>query len=270
MTKLLFALAALGVLATASLAGAAGNGSTTAAAKSVRTSTGKVAAGVIRACVETRGDSATRGDLKLSNCHAGFKRVSWNKQGPRGRRGPAGPRGATGPAGPRGATGATGPAGPAGPVGPVGPPGPEGASALNPVPPGKTIRGAVGGDYNADSTPADWGVVMTLPVAARNNLSDADVTVNIASCHADTGQTCPTASDIAENPDCNGTPAAPTAPAGVLCVYVSGADNAENLRGHSVLFGSGASPYGFKLLWDVLHTGDTFVDATWAYTAPTP
>lgn len=41
-----------------------------------------------------------------------------------------------------------------------------------------------------------------------------------------------------------------------------------NLNGYSVLFGSGASPYGFKLKWDASTTGDTFVDATWAYTAP--
>jgi hypothetical protein len=118
--------------------------------------------------------------------------------------------------------------------------------------------------------PADWGVDMTLPVPARNDLSDTDVSVNIDSCQADTGQVCPTSSDIDENPDCDGTPEAPTAPAGVLCIYVSGADNAENVRGDSVLFDGGASPFGFKLLWDVLHTGDTFVDATWAYTAPTP
>lgn len=138
------------------------------------------------------------------------------------------------------------------------------------MPPGQTIRGAVGGDYNAESALADWGLDMTLPVPARNNLSDDDVTVNIDSCEAGAGQACPTTSDNDENPDCDGTPEAPTAPAGVLCIYVSGADNAEDVRGHSVLFGTGASPYGFKLVWDNVHTGDTFVDATWAYTAPTP
>jgi hypothetical protein len=29
-----------------------------------------------------------------------------------------------------------------------------------------------------------------------------------------------------------------------------------------------ASNYGFKLKWDASQTGDTFVDATWAYKAP--
>ena len=67
---------------------------------------------------------------------------------------------------------------------------------------------------------------------------------------------------------CTGTPAAPTAPAGKVCIYVSGADHAFNLAGQSVLFGTGASPYGFKLKWDASTAGDTFVDATWAYKAP--
>lgn len=146
----------------------------------------------------------------------------------------------------------------------------QGTRRSNPVPPGKTIRGAVGGDYEAQAALQDWGLDTTLPMPARNALADGDVTANIASCQVSAGQVCPTTSDIAEHADCNGTPTAPTAPAGVLCIYVSGADNAQNVRGDSVIFGTGASPYGFKLLWDTVHTGDTFVDATWAYTAPTP
>jgi hypothetical protein len=261
MIKGLFVLAAA-VLATASLAGAASQKPATSGGSRIDQ---KVFRGVIHACVETRGDSATIGDLKLSHCHAGFRRISWNIRGPRGPRGPRGARGAAGPAGPTGATGAKGATGARGPAGPTGP---AGASALNPVPPGQTIRGAVGGDYQAESALGDWGLDMTLPVPARNDLSDTEVTVNIAHCQASTGQVCPTTSDIAENA-CTGTPEAPTAPAGVLCIYVSGADNAQNVRGDSVLFDGGASPYGFKLLWDNPHTGDTFVDATWAYKAPT-
>ena len=209
--------------------------------------------------------SKSTGVLRLARtCKRSERRVSWNTAGPRGPRGLRGIQGAKGDTGAKGATGATGATGAKGDTGPAG------DSALNPVPPGKTIRGAVGGDYEAQTALGDWGLDMTLPVAARNDLADGDVTVNIDSCQADTGQVCPTASDIDENPDCDGTPEAPTAPAGVLCIYVSGADNAENVRGDSVLFDGGASPYGFKLLWDNLHTGDTFVDATWAYTAPTP
>ena len=72
--------------------------------------------GVIYACVETRGNSQTLGDLKLGNCHKGFKRVAWNIRGPRGVRGVAGTgrQGPAGPAGPAGAQGAQGPQGPQG------------------------------------------------------------------------------------------------------------------------------------------------------------
>jgi hypothetical protein len=32
--------------------------------------------------------------------------------------------------------------------------------------------------------------------------------------------------------------------------------------------GTSASRYGFKLKWDVVHDGDTFIDAVWAYRYP--
>jgi hypothetical protein len=162
---------------------------------------------------------------------------------------PAGPKGAKGDKGDKGDTGDAG------------------ASALNPVPSHQTIRGAVGGDFHAfDSTASDFGIDVTLPVPARNALSDDDVFVNVAGWQNAGGQTAPTTSDT--SPGCTGSPTNPTAPAGKVCIYVSGADHAFNLSGYSVLAGTGASPYGFKLKWDASTTGDTFVDATWAYTAP--
>ena len=92
--------------------------------------------GVITACIETRGDSATRGDMKFNNCGPGFRKVSWNQKGPRGLRGVRGvatgvpgPPGATGATGSAGATGATGPQGQTGATGPAGPQGPPGTPA---------------------------------------------------------------------------------------------------------------------------------------------
>lgn len=168
---------------------------------------------------------------------------------PRGPQGPAGPRGATGPPGPQGATG------------------PAGPSALGTVPSGQTIRGAIGGDYHAfDNTASDFGVDVTFPIPAPVGVSDDDVFVNVDSWQDAGGQTAPTTSDT--NIGCTGNPSTPTAPPGKVCIYVSGADHAFNLAGYSVLFGTGASRYGFKLKWDASQTGDTFVDATWAYTAP--
>jgi len=162
---------------------------------------------------------------------------------PRGRRGPRGFRGF------RGATGAAG------------------ASALNPVPSGQTIRGVVGADFHAaDNDASDFGVDVTLPMRAASGLADTDVHVNVAGQQQDVGQTPATTSDT--NAGCTGTPTNPTAPPGDVCIYVSGADHAFNVTGFSALFGTGASPYGFKLKWDASQEGDSFVDATWAYRAP--
>jgi hypothetical protein len=177
------------------------------------------------------------------------------------------PRGLRGPRGPRGLTGARGPAGAAGPQGPKGDTGPPGLSALHTVPPGQTLRGAIGADYHAfDNSASDFGVDTTLPMQAPVGLSDSDVFVNVTGWQDAGGQTPPTTTDT--NAGCTGTPENPTAPGGTVCIYVSGADHAFNLAGYSVLFGTGASKYGFKLKWDASQLGDTFVDATWAYTAP--
>jgi hypothetical protein len=168
--------------------------------------------------------------------------------GPRGARGASGARGSTGSRGPTGATGARGPAGP------------RGESALDPVPTGRTIRGVVGANAHSPSNDAtnDFGVDAVLPIPAPSALADAAVAVNVGATTATTTDT---------NAGCTGTAAAPTAPAGVVCLYVSGAANALNLQGLSAS-GAAGTPYGFKLVWNSAATGDTFVDAVWAYTAP--
>jgi hypothetical protein len=156
---------------------------------------------------------------------------------------------------------------PRGPKGDKGDKGDPGVGALNPVPSGSTIRGVVGGDFhNYDAFIHDFAVDVTLPIPAANALRDDSVFVNVASWQGTGGQTPPTTTDT--DPGCTGTPANPTAPAGKVCIYVSSANRAVDLAGYSVLFGAGTSPYGFKLKWDTTATvGDTFVDATWAYTA---
>src|SRR5256886_14153355 len=108
--------------------------------------------GVIYACVETNGSSATLGDLKLSNCHKGFRRIAWNIRGPRGLRGvsSAGKQGPAGPTGPAGTQGAQGPAGPAGSTGPKGDKGDKGDKG----PPGTPAFGTFGPGHltNPDDT----------------------------------------------------------------------------------------------------------------------
>jgi hypothetical protein len=210
---------------------------------------------------------------------AGAKTTLRGPRGPRGLRGPRGPRGRTGARGATGLPGAKGDTGAAGAPGAKGDPGSKGDpglkgdkgdrgdSALDPVPSGQTIRGTVGGDFHAfDSSASDFGVDVTFPMPAPDGLADNEVFVDVSHWQNAGGQTPPTTDD--DNPDCDGTPEDPTAPPGMVCIYVSGADHAFNLAGYSVLFGAGASKYGFKLKWDASQAGDTFVDATWAYTAP--
>jgi hypothetical protein len=138
---------------------------------------------------------------------------------------------------------------------------------LTSVPPGWTIRGVIGGDFDAAAPLTDWGALASLPAVARNGLSDDDVYVRVTTWMPGApGQVAPTTTDT--NPGCSGTLSAPTAPVGKVCIYVAGGDNAIDLNGYSVRPGAGASRFGFKLGWTNATTGDTFIDAVWAYHAP--
>jgi Collagen triple helix repeat (20 copies) len=127
------ALVALGLGVSTALAGSAGS-------SHAKSSLG-IRNGVIYACVETHGNSQTLGDLKLANCHKGFKKIAWNIRGPRGVRGPAS-AGKQGPAGPQGPQGAQGPQGSQGPQGIQGAKGDNGANGP-PGPPGLSVPGVV-------------------------------------------------------------------------------------------------------------------------------
>ena len=104
MTKRLLAVAALVLLTTGALAGV--TGASSHGSKSSAVSQGKLGVrnGVIYGCVETHGSKQTLGDLKLANCHKGFKAIAWNIRGPKGARG-VGTPGPQGPQGPQGSQG---------------------------------------------------------------------------------------------------------------------------------------------------------------------
>lgn len=211
------------------------------------------------------------------------KRGPAGPRGPRGLRGPEGAAGGTGLPGATGAQGATGAKGDTGPAGAKGDqgnqgiqgiqgiqgtqgvPGPPGT--LSEVPSGETLRGAVGADYEASAALGDWGIVASLPMRAPVALGDADVVVDVEGWVAgDDDQTRPETDD--DPAVCAGSPANPTAPAGIVCIYVAGGDNAVEASGWSVLPGIEKSQYGFKLGWTNSTAGDTFIDAVWAYQAP--
>jgi hypothetical protein len=134
--------------------------------------------------------------------------------------------------------------------------------------PGSLLRGAVGADFDNQPPPAtaaDFGVDVSLPKPAGNALDDNDVHVALRWTNGG-GQTIPTTSDT--SPRCTGTLRFPTAPRGKVCIYIAGGDNAANVSGYSVRPGTSASRYGFKLKWDAVQDGDTFIDAVWAYRYP--
>jgi len=135
MTKRLLAVAAFVLLTTGTLVGVTGASSHGSKAPAVSQGKLGVRNGVIYACVETHGNNQTLGDLKLANCHKGFKPIAWNIRGPRGLRGVSsvGKQGPPGPAGPAGAPGAQGSQGPQGPKGDKGDPGSPGLSVPNVV-----------------------------------------------------------------------------------------------------------------------------------------
>jgi len=136
---------------------------------------------------------------------------------------------------------------------------------------GTMLRGAIGGDFDSQlpagsTNGADWGIDETLRPAASNLIHDGNVFVVVSTWTNGGGQTPPTTTDGPGQ--CTGTLSNPTAPAGDVCIYVAGGDNAVNLAGDSITPGAGGSKFGFKLIWDAAHNGDTFIDAVWAYRFP--
>ena len=150
-------------------------------------------------------------------------------------------------------TGPQGPKGDKGDKGDAGAPGTSGQSALTPLQTGETIRGVVGGDYEAPATSGDFRAFGHFPIPAPAAVDGDSVDVDGSA-------------DESAN-RCTGSAAAPTAPAGVVCIYVADSGNASDFSGLGAP-DNGGSPYGFKFNWAVSATGDTFAYASWAYTAP--
>ena len=146
MTKRLLAVAAFILLTTGALVGVTGASDQGSKASAGSQRNLGIRNGVIYACVETHGNNQTLGDLKLANCHKGFKAIAWNIRGPRGLRGVSsvGKQGPPGPAGPAGAQGSQGAQGTQGAQGPKGDKGDKGDPGLSV--PGVVVTHVTGGD----------------------------------------------------------------------------------------------------------------------------
>lgn len=185
--------------------------------------------------------------------------------------GTTGPQGDKGDKGEKGDTGAPGEQGPAGPSGgdpgPAGAQGPRGYSAWDTIPGGVTVTGRM---YQREQIPTggtDWYEMVNLPGVAREALSNA--TVNVVK-PTDLAPSTPASVTVDGDATCTGTYAAPTAPAGKVCLYLGGMDGTA-VSGLEGLTSSQAEhrKYAF-ILWVKGTAGQNFrYWASWAYTSPT-
>ena len=199
---------------------------------------------------EVRDNSLLSGDV-----HNGTLRAEDFRRGTllRGPAGPTGATGATGPAGPTGPTGATGPAGATGATGPAGVAGAAGTPGRNasqPLQSGEVVYGVFGAKtYTSFTNSTSW---ISLPAPAPTPLDATHVN---------------TAVGFDADAACNGTAAAPTAPAGKVCLYYTqyNAPDCQNEQGYSL---PDLGRYGFVFSVDNEGAGNCIIQGVWVYTAP--
>lgn len=138
-------------------------------------------------------------------------------------------------------------------AGPAGPVGVRGFSAWDTIPAGQTVTGgfALSATYESGSN----FVSISLPANAPVVLSDANVNFS------------PSAAPTTDNDvTCTGSFAAPTAPAGKVCLYLAGSPS-STVSGLNGASGRPASQT-FWVLWTQSVPGRVALSLTWAYTAP--
>ncbi|MCU1398284.1 MAG: hypothetical protein JWN62_1393 [Acidimicrobiales bacterium] len=142
----------------------------------------------------------------------------------------------------------------AGGGGAQGPQGLQGPASYDKIPSGKTVVGFEA--YDADATMANsvHNFIVHLPGKAGVNLTDA--TVNFANTFTPTTPE----NDVA----CTGTFAAPTAPVGKVCLYLSPKLSLNKVYGFGV---TALKDTAFDVAINT-NLGDNYVELTWAYTAP--
>jgi hypothetical protein len=143
------------------------------------------------------------------------------KNGANGATGPAGAVGGTGPAGPQGSAGVAGAAGKEGPAGKEGKEGKTGATGFTAtLPKGATETGT-------------WGEQSTAEDAIHENIRFSPISFAIPLEAALTGANVffVMPGDTSHEAQCPGSPAAPEAAEGDLCVYVGAIVNQEPFEG---------------------------------------
>jgi hypothetical protein len=132
--------------------------------------------------------------------------------------------------------------------------GPRGLSAWDTIPAGVTVTGTDYWKFPAVDPIRVFGASVSLPAATAVPLTDATI-----------GQKAsPAASDGDEDPQCTGSFASPTAPAGKVCVYLKDAINVTNVA----TIAAADSPRAFLFTWEAENFNPSSMQIAWAYTAP--
>ena len=126
----------------------------------------------------------------------------------------------------------------------------QGRSALTPLKRGETIHGVIGGEGFAAQANTTGTEAVTFPIAAP---------VAIDGDHIDVD-------GLEENEDrCSGSAGNPTAPEGVVCIYIASHTDMEEIQGVGAPTHEG-SRFGFGLRWIATSAGSYSISGTWAYT----
>jgi len=140
--------------------------------------------------------------------------------------------------------------------GPQGPIGPQGVAGWDTIPSGVTVTGAMVWDQGFDELGVDYRVYVKFPAKAPSAISSSQVNFSVDS----------SAATIDDDAACTGSPAAPTAPSGIVCLYLQSSLRVDSLDGqHNFFFNSDGFFVDFDSAGGV---GDMYVYFSWAYTAP--
>lgn len=152
--------------------------------------------------------------------------------------------------------------------------GADGASSYDAIPSGKTVYGVIGLDGDTSNVTSDWYGFASFPGKVDRLLANEDVIVaNTSNVDNDcTSASCLNAEEVAAASQCTGTVDAPTAPAGKVCIYVKQLRTANmtpgSLGAYALAGTSATFTPGFMLGYGTNATGDVYLRAVWAYTAP--
>ncbi|RYB89962.1 hypothetical protein EUA93_21130 [Nocardioides oleivorans] len=155
----------------------------------------------------------------------------------------------------RGSVGPTGAAGPAGATGATGGQGARGVSSWDRIPSGQTVTGRESFFFTATAGGQVSSATLSLPARPTQPL--------VSGTNVFMAPGSPIGPFGTWNPSCSGSVAAPTAPAGWLCVYGEGTNVWTNPAGP---YWSGERAVVIRAT--ATTTGEISATLSWAYTAP--